>query len=143
MEDLHRLFHSVHQLARELTKELNEALQPFELYSSQWSVLYLLKKKGPLTQKELSDYLAVEAPPMTRTIQKLVAGGYVLQVKGEDKRTKYIILTEKALLLYPKWEEAVLQKNQQLLDNFPHPSPELLTKTIIEWTNRLKTRGKI
>ncbi|MFT8321170.1 MAG: MarR family transcriptional regulator [Bacillus sp. (in: firmicutes)] len=142
MEDLHSLFHGLHQLSRELTKGLNEVLLPFELYSSQWSVIYVLKKNGPLTQKELADYLAIEAPPMTRTIQKLVTNGYVSQVKGEDKRTKYIMLTEKAFVLYPQWEAAVLQMNQQLLNGFPKSSQDKLTSLIKEWKAQLANRGK-
>src|SRR3954469_22033419 len=122
----HDLFHTLHQLSRHLTNKLNEALKPLGLYSAQWSVVYVLKKKGSLTQKELCDYLFVEAPPMTRTIQRLVKQGYVSQVQGKDKREKLIQLTDEALRLYPEWEKTVFETNQSLLKPLPEPSQEEL-----------------
>jgi MarR family transcriptional regulator, transcriptional regulator for hemolysin len=124
----HELFHTLHQLSRKLTNKLNEALKPFGLYSAQWSVIYVLKTKGSLTQKELCEYLFVEAPPMTRTIQRLVKQGFVKQVQGKDKREKHIQLTETALIDFSKWEQAVFENNKTLLNCLPETSQaELLT----------------
>lgn len=89
----HELFHTLHQLSRLLTKETNQALQPFDLYSAQWAVIYTLHTKGAMTQTELRDYLAVEAPPLTRNVQRLVKKEIVKQVPGNDKRSKTIELT--------------------------------------------------
>lgn len=136
------LFHSLHQLSRNLTNKLNEELQAFGLYSAQWSVLYVLKTKQPLTQKELCDYLSVEAPPMTRTIQRLVKQGYVKQIPGKDKREKYIQLTETALSEYPKWEAAVFQANQSLLENFPEASQQELFNLIQHWQHHLSKKDR-
>ncbi|MFC3884114.1 MarR family winged helix-turn-helix transcriptional regulator [Bacillus songklensis] len=139
MLDNHNLFHSIHQLSRQLTKHVNEVLQPFGLYSAQWSVLYVLKKKGTLTQTGLCEYLSVEAPPMTRTIQRLIKQGYVKQVPGEDKRTKHIQLTEKALIEFPKWEEAILQMNDSLIKQFSKSSQEELYILVSTWLHQLQS----
>lgn len=133
----HALFHTLHQLSRQLTNQLNEALKPFGLFSAQWSVLYVLHTKGSLTQKELSEYLFVEAPPMTRTIQRLVKQGYVKQIPGKDKREKFIQLTEEAVKEFPKWENAVTQCNQALLGNFPETSQQQLLNLQSVWLKQL------
>ncbi|WHX99788.1 MarR family transcriptional regulator [Neobacillus sp. DY30] len=133
----HALFHTLHQLSRQLTNKLNEALKPFGLYSAQWSVLYVLHTKGSLTQKEISEYLFVEAPPMTRTIQRLVKQGYVRQIPGKDKREKYIQLTELAVSEFPKWEHAVSECNQTLLNHFPESSQQELLKLQSVWLKQL------
>jgi MarR family transcriptional regulator, transcriptional regulator for hemolysin len=133
----HALFHTLHQLSRQLTNKLNEALKPYGLYSAQWSVLFVLHTKGSLTQKELSEYLFVEAPPMTRTIQRLVKQGYVSQIPGKDKREKYIQLTEEAEREFPKWEQAVLECNNELLKNFPESSQQELVKLQSLWLKQL------
>ncbi|TCN18831.1 MarR family winged helix-turn-helix transcriptional regulator [Mesobacillus foraminis] len=137
-ENSHILFHSIHQLSRQLTRYLNEALEPFGLYNAQWSVLFVLKEKGTLTQKELCEYLAVEAPPMTRTIQRLVKQGYVEQQAGVDKRKKHIQLTAKAVGEFPAWEAAVLEANEKVLKLLPENSQEALQQIISEWTLGLK-----
>jgi MarR family transcriptional regulator, transcriptional regulator for hemolysin len=133
----HELFHTLHQLSRHLTNTLNEALKPLGLYGSQWSVIFVLKTKGSLTQKELCDYLFVEAPPMTRTIQRLVKQGYVLQTQGKDKRAKLIQLTDLALKMFPEWEKAVLENNQSLLKHFPEISQEELLHLQKSWLQQL------
>ncbi|MGG3564177.1 MarR family transcriptional regulator [Neobacillus rhizosphaerae] len=133
----HELFHTLHQLSRHLTNKLNEALKPMGLYGSQWAVIFVLKNKGSLTQRELCDYLFVEAPPMTRTIQRLVKQGYVRQVSGKDKRAKYIELTEEALRLYPEWESVVNEVNRTLLKHFPQTSQEELLTLQSSWLKQL------
>ncbi len=134
----HHLFHSIHQLSRQLTKHINEALQPLGLYSAQWSVIYVLKTRGSLTQTELCEYLAVEAPPMTRTIQRLVKQGYVRKVSGEDKRTKLIQLTDEALSEYPKWEEAIVNMHDTLLKGFSESSQEACYILVSDWLRQLQ-----
>jgi MarR family transcriptional regulator, transcriptional regulator for hemolysin len=133
----HDLFHTLNQLSRYLTNRINEELKPFGLYSAQWAVIYVLKSKGTLTQKDLSQYLSVEAPPMTRTIQRLVKQGYVKQIQGTDKREKYIQLTEEALELYPKWETTISQLNKSLLTVLPEHSQEQLNDLLNEWFLKL------
>lgn len=133
----HALFHTLHQLSRQLTNRLNDALKPFGLYSAQWSVLFVLHTKGSLTQKELSEYLFVEAPPMTRTIQRLVKQGYVKQIPGKDKREKYIQLTVEAEKEFAKWEHAVSECNNDLLKKFPETSQQELLKLQSVWLKQL------
>lgn len=133
----HELFHNLHQLSRHLTNKLNEALKPWGLYSAQWAVIFVLKKEESLTQKELCDYLFVEAPPMTRTVQRLVKQGYVRQVPGKDKREKHIQLTEQALKQFPNWEDAVEKVNQVLLKDLPVASQEELFKLQKGWLKQL------
>ncbi|MFP5105800.1 MarR family winged helix-turn-helix transcriptional regulator [Neobacillus sp. C211] len=133
----HELFHTLHQLSRHLTNTLNEALKPLGLYGSQWSVIFVLKTKGYLSQKELCDYLFVEAPPMTRTIQRLVKQGYVIQAPGKDKREKLIQLTDVALKMFPEWERRVFETNQLILKHFPETSQEELLNLQKSWLQQL------
>jgi MarR family transcriptional regulator, transcriptional regulator for hemolysin len=137
IQNSHELFHTLHQLSRKLTNKLNEALKPFGLYSAQWSVIYVLKTKGSLTQKELCEYLFVEAPPMTRTIQRLVKQGFVKQVQGKDKREKHIQLTETALIDFSKWEQAVFENNKALLNGLPEISQAELLNLQTSWLKEL------
>jgi MarR family transcriptional regulator, transcriptional regulator for hemolysin len=133
----HDLFHTIQQLSRKMTNRLNETLHPFGLYSAQWAVLYTLYTKDSMTQKDLTLYLSVEAPPMTRTIQRLVKQGYVQQVQGRDKREKYILLTEVALKEFPIWEEAVSRNNQELIEKLPVHSQQQLYPLLKEWVEKL------
>jgi MarR family transcriptional regulator for hemolysin len=133
----HELFHTLHQLSRQLTNKLNEVLKPMGLYGSQWAVIYVLNNNGSLTQKELCEYLFVEAPPMTRTIQRLVKQGFVRQVPGQDKREKHVQLTKAVLSEYPKWEKAVNDLNQTLVENLSPSQQEQLYLLQSNWLKQL------
>ncbi|MCP8969275.1 MarR family winged helix-turn-helix transcriptional regulator [Ectobacillus ponti] len=134
----HHLFHSVHQLSRELTRQVNEELQPLGIYSAQWSVLYVLHNVGPLTQSALCRHLAVEAPPMTRVVQRLVKQGYVQQVAGEDKRAKYVELTEAAVAAFPVWESAISRVHEKTLRQIPELLQQELSDSLQFWLRQLK-----
>jgi DNA-binding MarR family transcriptional regulator len=141
MHENHQLFHVIQQLSRHFSKNLNEVLQPLGIYSAQWVVLFTLKTKGMLTQSELCEYLAIEAPPMTRNIQRLMKEGYIKKVPGKDKRSNYIVLTEEALAMYPKWEQAALDLNKSLLGHLPDSTQNELFKLLSCWTVELRRNG--
>ncbi|QED46779.1 MarR family winged helix-turn-helix transcriptional regulator [Cytobacillus dafuensis] len=109
------LFHQINQFTRHFSKLLNENLVPLGLYSAQWAIIYRLKTEGSSTQKELSSYLGVEAPTMTRTLGRLEKSGWIARIPGTDKREKKIKLTDAALTEYPNWLKAVRSSEEQVL----------------------------
>ncbi|MBT2688455.1 MarR family transcriptional regulator [Bacillus sp. ISL-47] len=110
-------FHSINQFTRHFSKVLNESLVPLGLYAAQWTIIYRLKTGGPSTQKELSAYLGVEAPTMTRTLARLEKSGWVTRTAGKDKREKKISLTEAANQEYANWLQAVRTNESHVLNN--------------------------
>jgi DNA-binding MarR family transcriptional regulator len=81
--------------------------------------------------------LAIEAPPMTRTIQKLQKLGLIEQTEGEDKRKRYIALTNKALTNYPVWEKAVMDVNNQISTSLSENQQKELQMIVSEWLRKL------
>lgn len=109
------LFHEIHQKSRLSVKEVNDALKEFDLYSSQWSILFCLKQFGPLTQKSIWQYLNVEAPTVTRTVLRLEESGWVLRKEGADKRERIVHLTEHANGMMADIERRILEVEKKLL----------------------------
>ncbi|WP_282173153.1 MarR family winged helix-turn-helix transcriptional regulator [Cytobacillus firmus] len=110
-------FHSINQFTRHFSKVLNESLVPLGLYAAQWTIIYRLKTGGPSTQKEISSYLGVEAPTMTRTLVRLEKSGWITRTAGKDKREKLISLTDAAILEYDNWLSAVRSSESNVLQN--------------------------
>ncbi|WP_252315978.1 MarR family winged helix-turn-helix transcriptional regulator [Sinobaca sp. H24] len=96
-------------------KSINYELQEHALFSSQWSLLYCLKKNGSMTQKEMAEYLHVESPTITRTLLKLEESGYIKRQSGIDKRERVVSLTEKALACFPAVDESVRRHERNML----------------------------
>lgn len=110
-------FHIYFQQYRFLINHLNEALKEHGLYSSQWTILFLLKKEGPMTLTAIWKYLNVEAPTITRTVSRLETLGLVRREEGADRREKIVHLTEAALLLMPQVEDTVLKFEAEMTKN--------------------------
>lgn len=109
------LFHEIHQKSRLSIKEVNGALKEFELYSSQWSILFCLKQFGSMTQKEIWQYLNVEAPTVTRTIVRLEESGWIFRREGKDKRERIVQLSSFGEQKVPEIEDRIRQAEERLV----------------------------
>lgn len=118
------LFHALFQQQRLLTNRLNEMLKPHDLFSSQWTILFVLHKNGPLTLTQIWRYLHVEAPTVTRTVARLEKLGWVQRVAGEDKREKIVHLTDKALERFPMIEETILAFEAEMIGSLTEQEQE-------------------
>ncbi|MYL30905.1 MarR family transcriptional regulator [Halobacillus halophilus] len=92
----HNILHLLNQQVRRLNQRMNEKLKEYDLYMSQWAVIYTLHTMGPMTQKEIWQYLNVEAPTVTRTITRLEEKGWLVRKQGADKRQRIIHISPEA-----------------------------------------------
>jgi len=97
------------QTNRSISQQLNEVLKPFALFHSQWTILYLLQRRGAMTLTDIWQHLHVEAPTVTRTVNRLEELGWIERQQGDDKRAKIIALTTRADEKLPAVIEAVKQ----------------------------------
>ena len=111
------LFHTFFQQYRFLINHLNEALKEHGLFSSQWTILYVLKEQGPMTLTAIWKYLDVEAPTVTRTVARLETLGFVKREEGADRREKIVHLTDEGLALMPEVEASVLAFEAAMMAN--------------------------
>ena len=111
------LFHTFFQQYRFLINHLNDALKEHGLFSSQWTILYVLKEHGPMTLTAIWKYLDVEAPTVTRTVARLETLGLVKREEGADRREKIVHLTDEGLALMPEVEASVLAFEAAMMAN--------------------------
>jgi MarR family transcriptional regulator for hemolysin len=124
------LFHEIHQKSRLSVKEVNEALKEFHLYSSQWSILFCLKQFGSMTQKEIWQYLNVEAPTVTRTLIRLEESGWIVRKEGTDKRERIVQLSAEAEEAVPKIEKRIQEVEEKLVSSLSDDEQKLLIELL-------------
>lgn len=90
------IFHALFQKTRFLNKELNETLKAHDLFAAQWTVLFCVEQHGEMTLTQIWKYLNVEAPTITRTVNRLVKLGWLETVEGRDRREKIVRLSADA-----------------------------------------------
>ncbi|WP_047986002.1 MarR family winged helix-turn-helix transcriptional regulator [Ornithinibacillus californiensis] len=120
------LLHLLNQRVRYINKHLNEQLQKHGLYNAQWSIMYYLYKNGVKTQSEIMNYFLVNAPTITRTVKRMEENGWISRVAGQDKRERYIDLTDEAKKKYKEIEETVSEHEVVMLANLTTEEKETL-----------------
>lgn len=124
------LIHLFFQSNRYLVNQLNEVLKPHGLFSSQWTILFLLHENGPMSLTSIWKYLNVEVPTVTRTVTRLETLGWVERIPGTDRREKTIMLTNKANEEFPKIEASIGKFEQIMTENLSYEEQKLLTNLL-------------
>lgn len=109
------LFHEIFQKTRFLSKELNLVLKEYNLFASQWTVLYCVHQHGDMTLTEVWKYLNVEAPTITRTVNRLATLGWLTIEEGLDRRERIVKLSNKATADFPVIEAAIIRYENRFL----------------------------
>lgn len=115
MDKQELLLHQLFQTVRVLTKGVNLVFEPYQLYSSEWSLLTTLKQSGPITQSDLATYLHIEPPAVSRTLATLEKKGLIVRTPGQDKRKKKVSLSAAALAHYDEWLETSRRHRESVL----------------------------
>jgi MarR family transcriptional regulator for hemolysin len=100
---------------RPFENKLNVHLAEHQLHRAQWTILYYLANKLTATLVELSHYMSVEKPTVTRTMNRLEELGYVEHVPGKDKREKRMQLSEAGRQVYKEVRVTIDHYEQDIL----------------------------
>jgi DNA-binding MarR family transcriptional regulator len=101
--------------SRIITSIFRKHLLPFQITYSQTSILFIVAKKGVVTQSFLAEALYLEKSTVSRNMRRLFQQEYLLK-----ETTKNIIITEKGKTLLedivPAWNEAMAEARNILKD---------------------------
>ncbi|MGX9133963.1 MarR family winged helix-turn-helix transcriptional regulator [Rummeliibacillus sp. JY-2-4R] len=98
--DEQNFFHHFLLLYRPLNNALNKKLEEYNLFTSQWSILFYINKYENITLVEIAKHLYVERPTITRAVLKLEELQYIEQIAGNNRREKRIQLTSLGQKVY-------------------------------------------
>jgi MarR family transcriptional regulator, transcriptional regulator for hemolysin len=123
MSDLQERFSgALHNSSRAWRQALDRRLKYLGLSQASWmTIAVAARARGPLSQSELADRLAVEGATMVAMVDRLVKAGLVIREPSTtDRRVKRIVLTEAGNLLYGKvLTEAAAFRKELLADLDP------------------------
>ncbi|WP_285767983.1 MarR family transcriptional regulator [Peribacillus sp. SI8-4] len=131
-------FHHNLQFSRSFTKKLNEQLAKVDLFHSQWLIVFYLNQYGCSTLVEISNYLDVEKPTVTRTVNRLEERDLIEQVPGKDKRERRIQLTESGVRTFHEAKKVVEEFERQLMSGMAQEDLEVTQRTLMFLKEKLK-----
>ena len=89
---------AVRQAARHVTAFYDRFMAPYGLRSTQFSILSMLRRAGPLSINALAAELVMDRTTMGRNIRPLQRAGLVTAGVGkDDRRSRQLQLTERGL----------------------------------------------
>ena len=108
-------------LNRVVTSLYDDALRPFGVRLSQGNVLAVTAKLGVARPAQVCDILEMDASTLSRTVDRMVANGWLEIVSAEDGRSQPFRLTAEGRHLLeqalPAWEQAQAEAGKLLGDD--------------------------
>ena len=88
---------SLRRASRALTQLYDEAVRPYGLRVTQFTVLQVLDRVGEIGQGRLSEILAMDSTSLSRTLKLLEQNAWIGISPGEDRRERRIRLSTQAM----------------------------------------------
>jgi DNA-binding MarR family transcriptional regulator len=108
-------------LNRVVTNLYDDALRPFGIKLSQGNVLAVTAKLGVARPAQVCEFLEMDTSTLSRTVDRMVANGWLEILPDNDGRSHPFRLTEagKRLMVkaLPAWEEAQAEAKKLLGDD--------------------------
>lgn len=118
MQSIDYIIPKMNKYVRIVNDGTNKRLNPLGIYTGQWSVILALTEIGNVTQSELMQYLSIEAPTLTKMINRLEDAGLVTRTACADGRAKKVSLTEEAKDKFLLWDNEIKEYRKQLFRGF-------------------------
>src|ERR1035438_832482 len=134
MTDLEERFSgALHNTSRAWRQALDRRLKYLGVSQASWmTIAVAAKARGPLSQSELADGLAVEGATMVAMVDRLVKAGLVVrEASTTDRRVKRVVLTPAGNLLYDKVRAEAAAFRKELLANMD-PKKLLIATELLE-----------
>ncbi len=109
---------ALRQASRSVSRLYDEELRGVGLRTTQYSLLRVLARAGPVRQGDLSGLTSLDETTLTRNLRPLVDAGWIAVRSGADRREKLLTITEagtaKLALALPAWERAQARMQELL-----------------------------
>ena len=116
----------------------NVALQGVELHVGQEMVLFHLTNEDGLTQTQLAERMCIEAPTLTRMLQRMEREDIIKRLAdSDDARVSRVYLTEHARSLQPRIQECWMDLEQQTLAGLTQEERLLLRRLLLQVRSNL------
>ncbi|MGE7983110.1 MarR family winged helix-turn-helix transcriptional regulator [Solibacillus sp. NPDC093137] len=131
-------FLQLHRFHKRYTQRLTNILAVHELSNANWSLMHYLANEEQATMSQIAKYWDVEKPTVSANVKTLTKQELIQMKQGNDRREKYISLTEKGERLYKNISPEIKFLQNQLLNNLSDEQQELFEKALSDMEKILK-----
>lgn len=131
-------FLQLHRFHKRYMQRLTSMLAGHELSNANWSLMQYLANEELATLSQIAKYWDVEKPTVSANVKTLTKRELIQLKQGNDRREKYISLTEKGEKLYENISPEIKFLQDQLLNNLTDEQQELFKKALSDMEEILK-----
>ena len=131
-------FLQLHRFHKRYMQRLTNILAVHELSNANWSLMQYLANEELATMSQIAKYWDVEKPTVSANVKTLTKLEIIQMKQGNDRREKYISLTEKGERLYENISPEIKFLQNQLLHNLSDEQQELFEKALSDMEKILK-----
>ena len=131
-------FLQLHRFHKRYMQRLTNILAVHELSNANWSLMQYLANEELATMSQIAKYWDVEKPTVSANVKTLTKLEIIQMKQGNDRREKYISLTEKGERLYENISPEIKFLQNQLLNNLSDEQQELFEKALSDMEKILK-----
>jgi DNA-binding MarR family transcriptional regulator len=132
---------TLRRTARALTQLYEEALRPFGLRATQFTILQALSLTGEVTQGELGRILAIDSTTLTRTLEIMSRQRWITKRRGKDKREWRLRMTKAGKAEFERAVPAWQQVQDKVKREMGADRSDQLTKLANHLTNAINNKG--
>ena len=100
---------TLRRASRVLTQHYDEEMRPLGLRATQFTILQALSLVGEISQGRLGEILAMDSTTLTRTLEIMLAHGWIVKQHGKDRRERRLRLSKEGQAQFtralPTWQE--------------------------------------
>ncbi len=108
----------VRRASRLVTSFYDQAMAKHGLRSTQFTILNALNALEDITINELAEQMQSDRTTLTRNLDRLEKQGWVKRKRGQDRRSRHVLLTPKGkrklTAAIPAWQEAQESLSEEL-----------------------------
>lgn len=123
--------------ARLMSDEINTILLSSQLNYSLWQVLYTIQSQQQCTLVDISSYLNVSKPSITKRIQHLSEVDLICQIETEDKRQKLFKLSEQGVKTFNLCSKQIDAFEDHLLQQIDADDLQSSKNTLVQLIQQL------
>lgn len=111
---------TLRRCARATSQHYEDALRPFGLRGSQFTILQALEIAGEVSQGQLGEILAMDSTTLTRTLDIMSRHGWITKRFGKDRRERRLRLAKAGQVqlnrALPAWQQVQSRLRRRLGD---------------------------
>ncbi len=132
---------SIVRTADIMFQRMAELLKPFDLSSSQYNVLRILRgAKEPIACGQIADRMVSRDPDMTRLLDRMEARELISRARDEqDRRVVKTQITRKGLAVLDELQPLILEYHRSQFAGFG----EKKLKQLVEWMEQVRATQEV